>query len=290
MQKTIKLIDSVGNEIGSTYPKRAKGLIKSGRARMISDDSICMLSMPREDILEDKIKRNPKEDYFDTETKPKGLKKITIPNYNLSEELLNSISHGIGAALSIVALILCIIAGAKHHNGYAIVSGIIYGLTSIILYIISCLYHSLKVNRAKKVFRILDHCTIYFLIAGTYTPYALVTLREYNPVMGWTLFGVIWACAALGIVFTAIDLNKYKVFGMVLYLIMGWMILFNFKSMIAAIARNGLYLMLAAGIVYTIGAILYGIGKNIKYFHSVFHFFVLAASVFFFLSIYLYVM
>ncbi len=290
MQKTIKLIDSVGNEIGSTYPKRAKGLIKSGRARMISDDTICMLSMPREDILEDKVKRNPKEDYFDDVTKPKGLRKITIPNYNLGEELFNSISHGIGAALSIVALILCIIAGAKHHNVYAIISGIIYGLTSIILYIISCLYHSLKVNRAKKVFRILDHCTIYFLIAGTYTPYALVTLREYNPILGWSLFGVIWACAALGIVLTAIDLNKYKVFGMILYLIMGWMILFNFKSMIAAIDRNGLYLMLTAGVVYTIGAILYGIGKNKKYYHSIFHFFVLAASVFFFLSIYLYVM
>ena len=287
MQKTIKLIDSVGNEIGLTYPKRAKGLIKSGRARMISDDTICMLSMPREDILEDKIEKHSK---IDANVKPKGLKKITIPNYNLSEELLNSISHGIGAALSIAALILCIIAGAKHHNGYAIVSGCIYGVTSLLLYIISCIYHSLKVNRAKKVFRILDHCTIFFLIAGTYTPYALVTLREYDLALGWALFGIIWACAIIGIVLTAIDLNKYKVFGMILYLIMGWMILFNFKSMINAINYHGLNLMLAAGIVYTIGAILYGIGKNKKYFHSVFHFFVLAASVLFFFSIYMYVM
>ena len=286
MEKTIKLIDSDGNEIGTTYPKRAKGLVKSGRALMVSDDTICMLTMPREDLLEDKIVFE-KEDFI---TKPKGLKKISIPNYNLSEELLNSISHGLGAALSVVALILCIIMGAHHHNTYAIVSGIIYGVSSIILYTISCVYHSLKKNRGKKVLRILDHCTIYFLIAGTYTPYALVTLREFNPLMGWILFGAIWTCAVLGIVFTAIDLNKYKVFGMIMYLVMGWMILFNFKSMVKAIHPNGLYLMLAAGVVYTIGAILYGIGKNKKYFHSIFHFFVVGASILFFLSIYLYVM
>ena len=281
MQKTIKLIDSDGNDIGLTYPKRAKGLIKAGRARKVSKDTLCM--------LDTKIKKS-NDTSLEVNVKPKGLKKISIPNYNLSEELLNSISHGIGAALSIAALVLCVVAGAKHHNVYAIVSGIIYSVSSIILYIISCIYHSLKKNRGKKVFRILDHCTIYFLIAGTYTPYALVTLREYNPMMGWTLFGVIWACAILGIVFTAIDLNKYKVFGMIMYLIMGWMILFNFKSMIKAIDHQGLYLMLSAGIVYTIGAVLYGIGKNKKYFHSLFHFFVLGASILFFFSIYLYVM
>ncbi len=290
MQKTIKLIDSDGNDIGLTYPKRAKGLIKSGRAHMISDGVICMLDTPREDILEDKIKKSPKNKIKTIENPFKGLGKIAIPNYNLAEELFNAISHGLGAVLSIVALILCIVAGAKHHNVYAIISGIIYSMSSTILYVVSCIYHSLRVNRAKKVFRILDHCTIYVLIAGTYTPYALVTLRDYNPWLGWILFFAIWSCAILSITLTAVNLNKFKIFGMIMYLVMGWMIIFNFGSIYHAIDRVGLYLMLAAGITYTIGAILYGIGRDKRYFHSVFHFFVLAASILFFFSIYLYVM
>jgi hemolysin III len=208
----------------------------------------------------------------------------------LNEELLNAISHGIGAALSIVALILCIVKGAKDHNAFAVVSACIYGISSLILYVISCVYHSLKVNRGKRVFRILDHCTIYFLIAGTYTPYALVTLRSYSPILGWSIFGVIWLCAALGITLTAIDMNKFKVFGMILYLVMGWMIIFNVKALINSIAISGLKLLLAAGIIYTIGTIFYGIGRDKRYFHSIFHFFVLAASILFFFSIYLYVM
>lgn len=219
----------------------------------------------------------------------KGLNKILIPKYSLSEELTNAISHGIGALLSIAMLVLCIIWSSLHHDAYAVVSSAIYGSTSIILFTISTLYHSLKVNRAKKVFRIIDHCSIYLLIAGTYTPYALVTLREVSPLIGWSVFGVIWGCAIIGIVFTSIDMNKFKKMGMVLYLIMGWMIIFTFKTLMSNIEKVGLIYMLAAGIIYTIGAVCYGVGKKQKYMHSIFHFFVVIASVLFFYSIFFYV-
>lgn len=212
--------------------------------------------------------------------------KIEIPKYSLCEELLSAISHGIGGLLSIAALVLCVVFSAIHHNAYAVVSRVIYGSCSIILYTMSTLYHSFKVNNAKRVFRILDHDSIFLLIAGTYTPYALVALPK---TIGWVVFGVIWACAILGIALNSIDLKKYKKFSMFLYLVMGWMIIFTFKTLVKSIDIAGIYLMLSGGMMYTIGAIFYGIGKKKKYMHSIFHFFVLAASILFFFSIFLYV-
>ena len=199
----------------------------------------------------------------------------------IPQEIMNSISHGVGALLSIAALVLCVIFSVIHKDAYAVVASCIYGSTSIILYCMSTLYHSLKVNNAKRVFRIIDHCSIYLLIAGTYTPYSLVTLREVSPALGWSIFGIIWGCAILGIVFTSIDMNKFKK--------MGWMIIFTFKTLITNININGIYLMISAGITYTIGAIIFGLGSKIKYMHSLFHLFVLAASIQFFFSIFLYV-
>lgn len=212
--------------------------------------------------------------------------KISIPKYNLCEELISAISHGVGSLLSVAALVLCVVYSSIHHNVYAVVSSSIYGSMSIILYTMSTLYHSLKVNNAKRVFRIIDHCSIYLLIAGTYTPYCLVVMPK---ALGWTVFGIIWACAILGIVLNAIDLNKHKVFSMVLYIVMGWMIIFSFKKLMQNMDIAGIYLMLGAGIIYTIGAIIYGFGKKYKYMHSVFHLFVLAGSICFFFSIFLYV-
>ena len=217
------------------------------------------------------------------------MKNISIPKYSLSEEIMNSISHGIGAILSIAALVLCIIVSVSHKDVYAIVSSCIYGSMSIILYCMSTLYHSFKVNNAKRVFRVIDHSSIYLLIAGTYTPYTLVTLREVKEGLGWSIFGIIWGCAIIGIVFTSIDMNKFKIQGMILYLIMGWMIIFTFKALITNIDIKGIYLMVGAGITYTIGAILFGLGSKIKYMHSLFHLFVLGASIQFFFSIFLYV-
>jgi len=212
--------------------------------------------------------------------------KITIPVYSLGEEITNAILHGIGALLSIAALVLCVVFSAIHGNGYAVVSSCIYGSTLIILYTMSCLYHSFKVNNAKRIFRIIDHCSIFLLIAGTYTPYTLVSL---NGILGWSMFGLIWGCAILGIVLNSIDLNKYKILSMILYIAMGWVVIFTFKPLIKAIKTGGIYLLLAGGIIYTIGAIFYGLGKKRKYMHSIFHFFVLAGSILHFFSILLYV-
>jgi len=212
--------------------------------------------------------------------------KIQIPNYSLGEEITNAILHGIGALLAIAALVLCVVFSAIHHNPYAVVSSCLYGSTLIILYTMSCLYHSLKVNNAKRVFRIIDHCSIFLLIAGTYTPLTLVAL---NGPIGWTLFGIIWGVSILGIILNAIDLNKYKVISMILYIMMGWAIIFTFPRLLKVIDMAGIYLLVAGGIVYTIGAIFYGVGKKIKYMHSVFHFFVLAGSILHFFAILLYV-
>lgn len=212
--------------------------------------------------------------------------KIEIPKYSLGEEIFSAISHGIGGLLSIAGLVLCVVFSAIHHDAYAVVSSVIYGTTSIILFTMSTLYHSFKINNAKRIFRIIDHCSIFLLIAGTYTPYALVALPK---TVGWVIFGVNWTCAVIGIVLNAIDLKKYKKISMILYLVMGWMIVFTFGDLMKAVDIGCIYLSLAAGILYTIGAIFYGIGKKHKYMHSIFHLFVLAASILFFFAIFLYI-
>lgn len=211
-------------------------------------------------------------------------KKIELPKYKLSEELINSISHGIGSILSIVAFILCII---KANSGLAIFSVFFYCISSFILYLMSCLYHALKHNNAKRIFRIIDHCSIYLLIAGTYTPVVLLTLK---PILGWTIFSTVWIMAIIGIVLNAIDLKKFKVISMILYLVMGWCIIFSFKELWNSMNHIGIYLLLLGGIMYTLGAILYGLGKKKKYMHSIFHIFCVIASICFFLSIYIYVL
>ena len=279
---TIKLIDEKGKLIGLTYPKRAKGMVKSGRATKVDDNTICLI----EPNQGKEVKKVTKE----VTNKPKGLGKIIIPKYSLSEELMSSISHGIGAIFSLVILITCVYVSLKHNNMYALAGSIIYGLTSFLLYIVSTLYHALKPNRAKKVFRIIDHCSIYLLIAGTYAPYCLVTLRDVSPVVGWLVLIAVWVCAVIGITFTAINMNTFKKMGMALYLIMGWVCIFSFKTLVDGISTTGLIYMIIGGVAYTVGAILYAIGKKVKYMHSIFHFFVLAASIMFYISIIKYVL
>lgn len=215
-------------------------------------------------------------------------KNISVPKYSLSEELISAISHGIGALLSIVALVLTIVMSAKHHNTTAVVSSVIYGTMLIILYTMSTLYHSFKSTcKAKKVFRIFDHCSIFLLIFGSYTPYVLVALQGTS---GWVIFSIILATAILGITLNAINLERFKVISMICYLCMGWLIIFAFKDICNSIEKNGIILLVSGGIVYTIGAIIFGIGKKVKYMHSVWHFFVLAGSILQFFSIYLYVL
>lgn len=212
--------------------------------------------------------------------------RITIPNYTLGEELWNAISHGLGAMLSIAALVLCVVKSSIKDSAIAVVACSIYGASLIFLYLMSTLYHSLKVNNAKRVFNIIDHCSIFLLIAGSYTPYTLIALQGK---LGWTIFGIIWLAAITGIVFNAIDLKKYKGISVVAYILMGWLIVFAFKPLLAALNKQGIYLLIAGGVLYTVGAIFYVIGKKKKYMHSLFHLFVLAGSILQFFSIYLYV-
>lgn len=212
---------------------------------------------------------------------------ITIPKYALSEELISAISHGVGALLSIAALCLCVVVAVRSADTYSIVSAAIYGATLIILYTMSTLYHSLRVNKAKKVFRVIDHCSIFLLIAGTYTPYTLVTLRDS---VGWLMFAIVWGAAIIGIILNVIDLKKYLIPSVICYLAMGWVIVFAFSPLKAALHPTGIVLLIGGGVAYSLGAGLYALGSKIKYFHSVFHFFVLAGSILHFFSIMLYVL
>ena len=219
-----------------------------------------------------------------TESKPH---RISIPKYSLSEELLNSISHGVGALFGIATIVLCLCKSIPTGDPWRIASSTIFGITVLLLYLMSCLYHALKVNLAKRVFRVIDHCTIFLLIAGTYTPFTLVTLRGS---IGWWLFGASWGVAVLGITLNAVDLKKFSKISVACYLLMGWAIIAAFRPLSQSLAPGGISLLIWGGVTYTVGAILYGIGAKVKYFHSVFHFFCLAGTVLHFLAIYLYVM
>lgn len=213
--------------------------------------------------------------------------RITIPKYTLGEELMNSITHGVGAVFGIAALVVCIVKSCIPLDGYKLASSIVFGLTTTLLYLMSCLYHALKVNKAKRVFRVIDHCTIFLLIAGTYTPYTLNTLRGLT---GWVLFGVVWGVGILGIVLNAVNLKRFAKLSVACYIILGWVVLFASKKLISSLHPTGLWLLLGGGIAYTIGAVLYGIGAKKRYFHSVFHFFCLIGTALHFFSIYFYVL
>lgn len=214
--------------------------------------------------------------------------RISIPKYSLCEELLNAISHGVGALMGIVMLVMCIVKSTHQpFSGYKIAGSIVFVLTVILLYLMSCLYHALKVNKAKRVFRVIDHCTIFLLIAGTYTPYTLVSLRD---TIGWWVFGIIWASAVLGIVLNAISLKRFAKLSVALYLVMGWIIIFAYQYMVQVVPAGGMTLLIWGGVAYTVGAVLYAIGSKKKYFHSIFHFFCLIGTFLHFLSIYLHVL
>ena len=213
------------------------------------------------------------------------LKDRKLPSYSKGEEIFNMVSHIVGAVAGITSTVLLTIFSAIHRNAYAVVSSSIFGSTMIILYTMSSIYHGLRPNLAKKVFQVIDHCSIFLLIAGTYTPFSLCTLRAHNTALGWTVFGIVWGLAALGITLNSIDLKTFRIISMVLYIGMGWCIIFTVKLMRELLGPIGFSLLLAGGISYTIGAILYGIGSKIKYFHSVFHIFVVIGSILHFMCI-----
>ena len=218
------------------------------------------------------------------------LKDRKLPKYTKGEEIFNMTSHIVGGALGVIALILCIVFSVIRHHPYGIISSVIYGITMILLYTMSSIYHGLRPDTtAKKVFQVLDHCSIFLLIAGSYTPFALCTLREYDALTGWIIFAIIWLIAILGIVLNAIDLKKYNVFSMICYLVMGWCIIFKINVLPTLLTIPGFALLVAGGVVYTIGAIFYGFGRKIKYMHSIFHLCIFLGSFLQFLCILLYV-
>jgi len=215
-----------------------------------------------------------------------------LPNYTKGEEIFNMVTHIVGGALGITALVLCVVFAAVHGNVYGVVSGAIFGATLILLYTMSSIYHGLSPRKqtAKKVFQIIDHCSIFILIAGTYTPFALVGVHSVDPALGWWIFGIIWAAAAFGILLNSIDIKRYSKFSMACYLVMGWMIVFRADILPKFLPTAGIVLLILGGLAYTIGAVFYGFGKKHRYIHCVWHLFILAGSLLHFLCILLFVM
>ncbi len=211
-----------------------------------------------------------------------------LPNYTRGEEIMNMVTHIAGGAMGIAVLTLCVIRAALRGNVWGVVASAIYGATMVVMYTISSVYHGLHPSMGKKVMQVIDHCTIYFLIAGTYTVIVLSALRPVYPILAWGLFGFQWAMTALAATLTAIDLKKYNTLSMICYIGMGWAILPFCRQVITVLTFPGFLLLLLGGIAYTIGSILYGLGSTKKWMHCVFHIFVILGSLFQFFSILFY--
>lgn len=215
------------------------------------------------------------------ETVNEPAKQDLTKRYTLGEEIFNSVTHGVGSLLSIAGTVVLIVLAAINSDAWALVSCAIYGSSLIILYTMSTLYHAITNKTAKAFFRIMDHNTIFFLIAGTYTPITLVALRG---ALGWVLFGIVWGAAAIGIVLNSIDLEKFRKPSVVCYVAMGWVIIIAIRPMIQHVTPLSLWFLLIGGLCYTVGIIFYAL-KKVKYFHSVWHIFTVAGSVFHYFSI-----
>lgn len=213
----------------------------------------------------------------------------TLPNYTRAHELANMITHIVGGSFGVIILALSVTISLIHKNPWALVGSIIYGLSMIALYSVSSVYHGLKPGYGKKVMQVVDHCTIYLLIAGTYTPILLASIRPEYPAIAWSILAAEWLLAAIAAVFTAIDHERYKKFSMVCYIGMGWLIVFALKPTLLCVGLKGFMLLLLGGVSYTVGAILYGIGKKKPVYHTVFHLFVNLGSILQALCILIYV-
>lgn len=211
-----------------------------------------------------------------------------LPNYSTGEEIMNTVTHIVGGAMGVAALTMCVMLAAQNRNIYGVIGSSIYGFCMIALYSVSSVYHGLRPGMGKKVMQVVDHCTIYFLICGTYTVIALSAIRPIYPKLGWLLLGFEWIMAIIATVLTAIDLKQYRVFSMICYIGMGWAIIPFAKVVMQVLTKPGFYLLLAGGIAYTIGAVLYGIGSKKKWMHSVFHIFVDIGSLLQFLCVAMY--
>ena len=211
-----------------------------------------------------------------------------LPDYSKGEEIMNMVTHIVGGALGILALILCVVRAALRDNLYGIITSAIYGTTMITMFTISSVYHGLKPNMGKKVMQVIDHCTIYFLITGTYTVVVLSAIRPVYPTLGWGLFAFEWCIALAAATLTAIDLKKYSVLSMICYIGMGWAVIPFWKQTLEVMTPPGFWLLLLGGIAYTVGSILFGLGRTRKWMHSIFHIFVVLGALLQFVSIFLY--
>ena len=215
-----------------------------------------------------------------------------LPSYTKNEETANMITHILGGVFALFSLLMCTAFAAWNKNVSGLISGVIYGLSMIVVYVISSVYHGLDPDRAYKgkvVLRVLDHCDIYGLIVGTFAPIALTGLRQVNPVIAWVSLGLVFLTAVIGTVFTAIDFSRFKVISYGAYFVAGWSVIMTIKQMLLAFSAEFIILMIVGGAVYTAGMIFYGLQcKGYRYCHSVFHLFILAGSVIHFIAIFKY--
>ncbi|WP_201772169.1 PAQR family membrane homeostasis protein TrhA [Endozoicomonas montiporae] len=207
-------------------------------------------------------------------------------SYSLGEEIANSVTHGIGALLSVAGLTLLVTYAAMQGDAWRVVSFSIYGGSMILLFLMSTLYHSFQNEKAKRVFKLLDHCAIYLLIAGTYTPFLLVTLRG---LMGWVLFAIIWLLALTGIIFKLAFRHRFKKLSLLTYVGMGWLALFAGQELTQNLSAGGMAWLIAGGLSYTLGVLFY-VWKKLPYNHAIWHLFVLAGSLCHYTTIFFYVL
>lgn len=217
--------------------------------------------------------------------------KTELPKYTLAQEISNSITHGFGALLALIFGPFLIVKAAVTKNPLAIVSVSLFIASIIVTYTISCIYHALARNNGKRVLRVLDHDMIYTLIAGTYAPYCLVGIAKDNLALGWTIYGICVVLGIIGVVLNSVNLKKFKVFCMIDYIAMGWIVIFSFFPLINSIGWfPASFILLLGGISYTVGAVLYAIGsRHNQWFHLVFHCFCLLGTILMFVSIYFFV-
>ena len=204
------------------------------------------------------------------------LRDRVLPTYSRGEEQMNMITHIVGGGVGVLVLALCLL---KSTDTWSMASGLVYSISLIAMFAISSIYHGLRPSMAKKVMQIIDHCAIYFLIAGTYTVILLSAFRPVYEQLAWGLFILQWTLVAIAVTLTAIDLKKYNAFSMICYIGMGWSVLPFWRQAQQVLQKEGFLLLLAGGIVHSIGAVLYGIGSKCKWMHSVFHIFVVIGSI-----------
>ena len=218
------------------------------------------------------------------------LSQITLPRYTDGEEKANTLSHILGFIFALFSLYTATYRSLNLNKPHVTAGCLIYGISMAAVYAVSSVYHALRPGRLKKLMRIADHCVIYLLIAGTYTPILLTAVIPHAKVTGWLLMGFVWGCALLGVLLNAADMHRWSVVSMILYVCMGWCILLGWSDAVQSIPFSGLMWLLTGGISYTVGAIAYGLGKRLKYMHTVFHVFVLAGSIMQFVCILFYIL